>query len=510
MRGAEIECEARGFTLAEVFVHQYVLTQGHETAPDGWVSEAGLQGWRLLRCPKLSTHLISDADGVPVGWLLGVAVDQTGDVIGDEPVRLGVRYNGTNFWSSLEDWVFGLAGKYLAIVVTPSEARVYFDPVVDLPAVFNAKERILAASPLLALRRPMLPNPSIDREDIQKNGGNYGLQMTCDPDVKRVLANHYLSLGDFSLHRYWPTGASGVGTDATDLVAVALQISQRLRRVGRALITARSCAMPISGGADSRLLAYAIGGDLGHSAFCFAHCDNWITQLDAYIGRDVAHDLGQQFLVIDGRAALDHGAVTRRTVRQAKRKFALRTGFQASPRLPQLASAELLPRSELLLRGNILDMTRANQWQVSPGGFDPDHGLSRLAIGGDPEGQHKKSRRRAYLRWHSTLPAVARNRAFDWAFVEQLLPNTLGARLMGYGGALYVNPMNDRATIAACLRVPPEIRRRGMLIEALLRAVSAPPIPFVKGIRQNQRLKSAAVALFDAGEPTQWFAPARH
>jgi hypothetical protein len=375
--------------------------------------------------------------------------------------------------------------------------RVYFDPVIDMPAVFNRAERLVATSPLMALRREVRVNERIDYRLILRNGENYGMQQTCDPDVTRPLANHYLDLEDFSLHRHWPREDDPLDADPGPLADVAGLIADRLGQILRGLLEAHDCVLPITGGNDSRTLAYGMKDHIHLVKECFAHRATWITGLDCFIGKQIATDLGQEFRIIDAMTEVSEGRIRPFFLRRMKREFQLRTGYQKAPKATELVAASLAPEAEIVLRGNILDLARANQWQRGTYVFDAEHGISKLRIGGRTPEENLTYWRDDYEAWLAGVPESARTRSLDLAFSELLLPNTLGARLQGYGRSFYVNPFNDRGLLALCTRVDPKTRKQGKLYGALHRAVGAPALITTGLLRQNEAMLAEVDALFE-------------
>ena len=78
---------------------------------------------------------------------------------------------------------------------------------------------------------------------------------------------------------------------------------------------------------------------------------------------------------------------------------------------------------------------------------------------------------------------------------------------MGFGRPFYVNPFNDRALIAATMRVSPRDRRLGNLNAALQRAATTPNIPLTGVAKNDPDTKSAMRALFADKTPVKTFAP---
>lgn len=151
------------------------------------------EGWNIAHSPQLECRQIRNKNGTHIGWLLGSGVNPSGHFVVPDELLEVYRQNR-----------FDLLGRYAIILTTAQGRRMNFDSVMDLPAMYNAKVRMIASSPLMALRRALEVNPKLDYRKIFKEGGNYGLQQTRDPDVMRALSNHYLNLDDFFLHRHWP------------------------------------------------------------------------------------------------------------------------------------------------------------------------------------------------------------------------------------------------------------------------------------------------------------------
>ena len=102
---------------------------------DGWKYPKRLRGWGLAHCGKLHHTALQDKNGEAIGWLLGVAVDRQGAAIG-KTHRFAISLKDKDFWVFVEQEITFFAGRYVAFLLTDKGDRVYFDPVMDLPAVF--------------------------------------------------------------------------------------------------------------------------------------------------------------------------------------------------------------------------------------------------------------------------------------------------------------------------------------------------------------------------------------
>jgi hypothetical protein len=140
-------------------------------------------------------------------------------------------------------------------------------------------------------------------------------------------------------------------------------------------------------------------------------------------------------------------------------------------------------------------MTRANQWAKTER-FELAHGLSKLNIGGRSGAENVDYWGPEYMNWMETLPASARERVYDFAFLEQLLPNTLGGAMIGKPNADYINPFNDRSLIKMAMQVHPMKRKSGLLNAALHRAVGAPDIPMTGQIKRDRSVRAEINKLF--------------
>lgn len=473
MLAAKEICEQGGLDFGHLFVRQYCFSRQPLPRMEGWKYPKRLRGWGLAHCGKLHHTALLDKDGAAIGWLLGVAVDRDGGAVGKSH-RFAAAVSDKDFWERIEREITFFAGRYAVFLLTEAGERAYFDPVMDLPAVFERAEKTVASSPLMALMHPMRANHRLSRRHILKKGGNYGMQQTCDPDVFRGLSNHYLDLASFSLHRHWPGEVDNFETSDGDLDETAAMMVARLGQITGAILQNHACLLPLSGGLDSRTLAFSARDHLHHAEAVYAHRTTWISQFDCYVGMQIANELGlaKKFKIIDGLKEVQKGRYSAQEQRRLRWDFCHRTGYQHAPKPAELAVADLLPETDYILRGNIMDMARANQWRRDMV-FDVAHGLSKLVLGGRTDEENLAYWGPEYTNWMDTLPSPARARTLDFAFVEQLLPNTLGGRLIGYGNACYLNPFNDRQLIQACMSVDPVRRKSGELNQALHRACSA-------------------------------------
>ncbi|KJZ20632.1 hypothetical protein [Loktanella sp. S4079] len=465
---------------------------------DGWSYTRKLAGWQLGHCPTLDHTDILDANGKLIGWMLGVAVQANGQIVGPRQHHLEYALNDAQFWEKFEAEITPWAGRYVVFAITTAGKRVYFDPVTDLPAVFHRQEQCVASSVYMALSRPIAWNNRLPRRRIIRKGGRYGLQQTCDAHVFRVVSNHYLDLETFALHRHWPKADDQFDRPASDLDEVAEQIVHKLGMNTGAIVANYACALPLSGGADSRTLAYSARAHLHHVKHAFSHRISRMSKFDCYVGMRLAEDLGlaDRFQLIDGVKLVETGAYSDERLNRLKWQYMERTGYYHPPSAEILAAAEEVPPAQYTLRGNIMELTRANQWPRSFE-FSVEHGLSKLALGGrDTLDENLNYWGPDYQNWVDGLPASTKDRVYDFAFVEHLLPYSLGGGLLGFRQTSYLNPFNDRALTSLAISLPPQSRRKRKLNAAIHRACNTPDIPRALMVKRDEDLRREADKLF--------------
>jgi hypothetical protein len=184
-----------------------------------------------------------------VGCLLGEAVLEPGS---GEVLQVAESVQSPAFVRSLEVAIQMSAGKFVAIVVTPF-ARVYTGPGAMLGVVFNATERCVASSLLLAAT---ISDPDKDlREalDIPHQDRVYPFGLTPDRRVRRLLPHHYLDLESFQSTRWWPTRKAAFATE-TEPSRVVDKIVERLRQQVVRIAGDQPVAISLTAGRDSRMV----------------------------------------------------------------------------------------------------------------------------------------------------------------------------------------------------------------------------------------------------------------
>lgn len=469
------------------FPGQFILSRPRRVHAPGWTAQRG-DRWCLWRNHAERTCRIVDLHGTPIGWFLGIGVDCDGVLITD---LLRLPYdsqNGQGLRAS-ETRIEQIAGRWLVILDAPDLHRIYCDPVGDFSCLYNARDQLVAPSTLLCLGRPMEWNGAFERDRILAGTMHFSLQQAADPALRRMVPNHYLDLDQFTCVRHWPRTRTPLLAPQISVEDNMTQIDQRLKQVVSAICRGLPVTFPISGGRDSRNLLCAAGADAAHIMTSFSMSFHKMSRHDAEIGQAVAARLNVPHRVIPYSA----------TTPQQLQDYQRRTGFMDGGSGAHLVGTQMaLPAGHVQLRGNVMELLRANQWvgKVSTGAaIYPNYGLKRLLIDTQCSVSDLVERwRKPYMAWIGSLPAAHRARHLDFGFLEHLLPNTLGARHFGVTNSFIMNPFADRRLIQLAIQIPPEIRMTDQPNQILLASNAArlADIPFDRSYYMSETKSLAA------------------
>lgn len=497
------EAETRSMPFDALFPHQYAIRVDRAPTPDGWIGEE-IGGFRLHRSPRLPrSKPETNASGVEI-VVLGIAIAD--GILVSDATRL--PFGPASDWTVIERWAEGLAGRFIVICRLGDDHRIYFDPTLELSCFYDPITGNIGSSPYLALDRPMQTGRYIDSHDVMSASGNFALGITGDRNLRLARPNHALCLNRYHLIRHWPRVSDVSAGHDGDPESAAAEIATRLGTTFGALVQSYDAVVPVTGGFDSRALIASGRDHLDHVKAFFTHRTNYMTALDCLIASQLGQALGFEVTILDGIRLSEPADVAQRLT-QEQELFAIRTGRHGGiPGHRELATRERLPEGQILLRGNVMDLNRANQWR-GQSGFRLAHLVRRMRLRA-PEGIAPAVYwGREANTWLDTLPQEGIPFAYDISFLENILPNTMGAMLNGTTSHFTLNPFNDRQLIARSMRVPPALRRDGALNAAILRATvpSLADIPYNQEIKRSRDARRAVEAMFPEPETTATDAP---
>ena len=478
--------EEQGLNFSKGFSQQFVMRRDPDFSLTNF-RRARLGDWTLLtgsRMPVAKAHL--EDEGLHVAFL-GKGVDAEGVLIDDQWLQF--KLERLRDPQALADDLNDCGGRFVFIIVSPDFERLYIDPSGIMGAVYNEKAGLVGATVGLAIDRPLEPTTEYPAANIalDGSGGRWAFGYTADRDVKRVLANHYLDLKDFGLTRHWPRPEDDFTCPMReDVIRARLyDVIARHKVIMNALIRSSSPAiLPITGGADSRLLLAFAKDALDDVDLFFTHKTNFNTGRDMELAEALAARVGvtlTKFDLVEDPELVRAQRVCKRMSMQER----LAEGIWGDiPKVDQKKISErmVLPVGGVVLRGHVTDISKAVLWQKigireferQNGMYhDPNVGLRLLKTGDNAfevPWYHDQ-----YNAWMATLPENARRRAVDFMALEQFRCHGLGAQFYAFAHNFYMAPGSDRRIIQALVSIPPHLRSEYHINDMLLEQ-SAPEL----------------------------------
>ncbi len=491
---AEIKCAQHGWSFEETFRHQYLIAPKSRDPIAGWQTEV-LGDWRVDYCPGLPKTHLTLSNGNIVGIVLGYAIGTDGMML-ESRYKLPISTGSANKMASIEAHVARFAGRHVTLLALENEARVYPDPTCSLGPVYNAGRRLLGASTTLVIDRPLIDNPDVPADEVANRKGFYRFGNTADADVRRARSNHYIDLSDFSIHRHWPLSDTLLELGDAEHPELSHQIGEKLALNMSALTGRYKTTFPISGGTDSRLLLAASSAFLDQIDHFFVYHTNWSTSIDCVLAREIAEKMCLPLQVVSRDSPLFDPVMTEDEFETTRAKRSLRNGLEPdTANARSIRAMHLVPESDLVLRGNVGEMTRALRW-VRDVFNDPDnaeYALGTLGLTKEAVGQRFGFWEDLFLEWKSTLPKAAMPRIYDLVHTELWMPHTNSLVYMADTRDFMINPFNDRHLIELTMRVPPHARKRRRIINKIInsRMPEISDVQYTTQYMRDIRLKNA-------------------
>ncbi|MEP2533198.1 hypothetical protein [Shimia sp.] len=457
-------------------------------------------------CPDLALCEITSSEGAPLGWVLGHAVDAEGILLSDR-TKLPISQSDPKIADKVEDWVKWLSGRYVVLLDLPGETRAqraYHDPLGSYGLVYDPQSRTLASSLLLCLDRDIVPSTNYRLQDSVLNDaqlsallpefdptlppGGFGFGETPDAHVRRLLANRYIDLTDFSEHRFWP------GNDdfsPLSMPEAAEIIVHRMRQLMIAFCKDLSGYFAISGGRDSRMLLAACP-DLSQSGIqLYSYANNYMTTLDLRVAEEMARLVGRPILTqIPESGCRGSFLPHKRRAAPLRHRFAVSSGLMhTGDEWWQRGFARKLKPGGVWIRGNFLEIATARSWPRRNQSLrnEMGHALENLRIGlGDDA---DRARKMAQLKeWSTSFDYDFERHFHDYTYMD-LTTAPPQANFHGYNQQFYVAPASDRQIFRASMQVPGKLRQNTSFYDEIMRQLNATmhAIPLAKPTAYHSR-----------------------
>jgi hypothetical protein len=458
-------CEARGADFARVYRYQYVIARAPMDTPGMQAHQ--FAGMHIRAGSGLPVARIRDRHGLAFGVLLGIGVDPGGLVTQNRRIDM-VDLSAEDPFRTIEDWIDNLAGRWTLLAAAGGVRRIYCDPAGTNGVLHNRRLGRVGSSLLLCLDDPVQDRPDYDHRLIETEGAKYTLFDTRDTRVRRMNPSCYLDIASFAETRYWPREDWAASVPPT-LPQVYDEIITTASHATQTMIRSFPCALPLSGGRDSRLLAGFAGRAIHQVAQVYTHVNNYGTRQDAAIGALVAAALGVPHEIHDHREWRPD-TETRGRLRD---EFQIGLGYDAEPPgelrngvAMQLADGALVLRGHQtdILRAVLLDKPGAAgradlRWQVKR--------LMPVPMAKFTGEVYRRFRAR-YGRWLRALPETLREKSIDLMFLEIYYSSSIGAIFPALNRNFYISPFNSRRMVLLAMSIDDDYRKTSLAVDDLL------------------------------------------
>lgn len=234
---------------------QFLVANGRIETPDDWdvyaTAEFTLSVSRTLPVVPLIAH-----DDTEIGWFLGFPIDADGCLLTAQ-ILFPVETSKDVDSSDIEEYLNRLGGRFVLVVLTERLQRLYMDPGGTLSVVYSERAACAASTNttlvLATEKRARSRQPRLG--ELEPNQF-YPAGLTADPDIYRVLPNHYLDLATWQTlrHRYREPLER---VQASDMDPVVEIIAQCLGRQIRAVAATYPSYIGMTAGRDTRMLLAA-------------------------------------------------------------------------------------------------------------------------------------------------------------------------------------------------------------------------------------------------------------
>ena len=457
------------------FKSQYVIAREGTLQVPG-MTEVPLNKWSFFHGEAVQPKILKDDKDRVFGVFFGAGVDSEGGVLSAASFA---RFNSKSlsFEADLEEYLSGVAGRFLMMLDSGTKTRIYRDPMGHMPLFYNAARDLAAASVSLTLDRPLIPNSASARpgETPLSAAAVFPMGQTMDQDVRLLPGNHVLDLADFTAHRGWPLRNTIRKVTAAKAVPVIDRMAMRLRSIVQSWIAQGNVVLPLDAGVGSRILLAAAGNkreDL--ERVCVVHSGQASEANTLAVTQIMARAAGVPLQPMTRGMAFETFGRSRALRQQRKHLFWLRTSSAVRvPSETKLGIDALYPAQHLVLSSAGLDALQGG-WQMGDPAPRPvrDSKTAEItaALAHKPEKAVRDAVEPDYDRWKFSLPKTLQSQVEDFIRIELHQPPQAVATL-GVAEHLSASPFSDREVIELALKLPLRLRSGEIFAEALITAL---------------------------------------
>jgi hypothetical protein len=441
-------------------VKQFIVSDTADLLPAEWET-FHQDGWWVgtLGDQGLPVVPICTADAMQMGWLVGHGIDGNGELISEKCI-VPVQAAAASIMEDVEEYLYTLAGRWVAVVLTAGGSRFYVDAGASLSAVYCPEQHVVCSSISLVPRRESTRNHEelVRVLDIPAQDRWYPFALTPRVDVHRVLPNHYLDLATWKTVRHWPAGQPTL-MSSDQVGAQVERVAARIESTISAVVRHGPTTMSLTAGRDSRVLL-ACARDVCHGIeFVTSRIPDPKAKLDCDIASMIARKHGLKHENLEWVEAGEEDI----------KEWLYRTGSCVAGRTMRgVRTGKRRPVPAIGITGLMGEVGRAFYWRSG------DDEAARFSAGELVERLHLPVADqiiRECDQWLANVPCDNAFTVLDLLYLEQRVGCWGSPQLYGHvRGLFHVWPFDHREIVDAMIRLPVEYRMRQRLASDLIRS----------------------------------------
>ena len=280
------------------FKRQFVLSKDSDIIPDGWDQYEKCHWY--LGTSGLPVLDIENTAGEDIGWCIGYPISYKDPWAAK--IVIDCQSSEVIDMIGIENFYQETGGRYVLILLTQKEEKIFLDPYGSLSAVFSTSERTVASTPTLLGNKYEWDQEIISTLNMPEGDLWFPLGLTPKKRVKRLLPNHCLDLNAWRTVRPWPGNRSDLTVEEDIDNNISIIISCLKKTMG--IIAERyPIQMCLTAGRDTRILLACAREYLSNThLFTLAEKNETI---DMHIASRLANKLGLRHSLIPTKTATD-------------------------------------------------------------------------------------------------------------------------------------------------------------------------------------------------------------